>query len=88
MKTILRENGDFRILEKFINIEIDMQNNFYAEIHVQKRVSGLFWPKWETIKCWGITDVDLAGEDGDEEYEFMIREANELFDKIVQPYKI
>lgn len=76
--TELRNNGNIRItVEKYIDTE-DYEEFYYRKIvRIQVRSSILGIKFWTNVKEWDTEDID----------DFCVREAIELYNHIVYPYK-
>lgn len=76
--TELRNNGNIRItVEKYIDTE-DYEEFYYRKIvRIQVCSSILGIKFWTNVKEWDTEDID----------DFCVREAIELYNNIVYPYK-
>lgn len=85
MKTVLKESSDkkYRVVENIDTTHLVDYHIVMVSVSVEVKCSGFLNHGYETIKEWNLTESDT-----DEDLEFFEREAIELFDKIVTPYKV
>lgn len=84
MKTIIKKtlDGKYRVIENLSEITLSGFSYLIVSIEVQVKRRGFLCFGYETIKEWPLTQ-----DNDDDDYDFYVNEAIELFDKIVHPYK-
>lgn len=84
MKTIIKKTLDcvYRVVENINEIPLFGFSYLVVTIEVQVKRRGFLCFGYETIKEWHLTQ-----DSDDDDYDFFVNEAIELFDKIVYPYK-
>lgn len=85
MENIIKqtENGKLRVIEEVNEVHLLNYACFMVTFKIQVKRKGLLCFGYETIKEWPLTN-----DNNDDDYDLYLNEAIELFDNIVDPYKV